>query len=527
MSRRGVASASWIRARRTLPRRWDAIVIGAGVGGLVAASLLARRGGLRVLVLERHYALGGLTQTFSRRRFRFEVGVHYVGDVGHRRAPLGRLMAEATGDRLEWQPLPRAFDRISFEGEEVRIAGGLDALRDAYLRFAPGERVAIDRYLEDLRRCAREGPAYLLADPARRGRAPFRRFSDVTTAAHLEALGLSPRLAALATTHFGNYGALPEESSFAAHAMATAHYLGGAFFPVGGGDAISGALVAALEERGGRALVRAPVASIRRDGDRALGVRMEDGTELDAPIVISAAGARQTYGALLDEDAPEVGALREEVRAIGPSGAHTALYVGLSRTAAELGLRGENRWLSTRAELRAPARLERWIAGEEGPSGLFVSFPSANDPRFEARHPGRATLVASVLQPFSPWSGWTQTEAQRRPAGYEALKARLARDVLAKVRALAPEIEGAIEHVEMSSPLSTRAFTGHPSGETCGLLHSPARFRSRVGPRTPLRGLYLSGQDAWLCGVGGAAFGALACASLVLRRDLMRAVLFG
>ena len=99
--------------------------------------------------------------------------------------------------------------------------------------------------------------------------------------------------------------------------------------------------------------------------------------------------------------------------------------------------------------------------------------------------------------------------------------------MLAKTRALLPEIEGAIEHVEMSSPLTTRAFTGHPSGETCGLLHSPARFRSAIGPRTPLEGLFLAGQDAWLCGVGGAAFGGLACTSLALKRDLFRAVLFG
>lgn len=522
-----MGTASWIRARRTLPREWDAIVIGAGVGGLVAASLLAKRGRQRVLVLERHYVAGGLTQTFTRRRFHFEVGVHYVGDVGHARAPLRRLLADATDDALAWSPLPRVFDRIRFEDAEVEIAAGAEALREAYLRFAPTERVAIDRYLEDLWACAREGPGYLLAPPAHRARSPFRRWSDVTTAEHLDALGLSPRLAALATTHFGNYGALPDVSSFAAHAMATAHYFSGASFPVGGGAAITDALTDAITRRGGVVAIRAPVEAVRREGARATGVRLEDGTELDAPLVISAVGARLTYDTLLDDDAPEVGAMREAVRAIGPSAAHTALYLGLSESAETLGLSGENRWLSTPTPLRDGARLEAWIAGAAGPAGLFVSCPSANDPTFAARHPGRATVVASVLQPYAPYDGWSESGHHRRPEDYEATKARLCGDVLAKTRALLPEIEGAIEHVEMSSPLTTRAFTGHPSGETCGLLHSPARFRSAIGPRTPLEGLFLAGQDAWLCGVGGAAFGGLACASLALKRDLFRAVLFG
>lgn len=60
---------------------WDAIVIGSGIGGLAAAAALARTG-RRVLLLERHTQPGGLTQTFERDGYRFNVGVHYVGGAG-------------------------------------------------------------------------------------------------------------------------------------------------------------------------------------------------------------------------------------------------------------------------------------------------------------------------------------------------------------------------------------------------------------------------------------------------------------
>jgi all-trans-retinol 13,14-reductase len=59
--------------------RWDTIVIGSGVGGLTAAALLAKHGGKCVLVLERHYVVGGFTHAFHRPGYEWDVGVHYIG----------------------------------------------------------------------------------------------------------------------------------------------------------------------------------------------------------------------------------------------------------------------------------------------------------------------------------------------------------------------------------------------------------------------------------------------------------------
>ena len=60
---------------------WDVIVIGSGIGGLAAAAALAKEN-KRVLVLERHHQLGGLTQSFERHGYHFNVGVHYIAGAG-------------------------------------------------------------------------------------------------------------------------------------------------------------------------------------------------------------------------------------------------------------------------------------------------------------------------------------------------------------------------------------------------------------------------------------------------------------
>ena len=67
--------------RHPVREAYDAIVIGSGIGGLAAAALLARHGQRRVLVLERHYAIGGFTHVFRRPGYEWDVGVHYVGEV--------------------------------------------------------------------------------------------------------------------------------------------------------------------------------------------------------------------------------------------------------------------------------------------------------------------------------------------------------------------------------------------------------------------------------------------------------------
>jgi all-trans-retinol 13,14-reductase len=73
--------------------RFDAIVIGSGMGGLTAAVLLAREAGQRVLVLERHYTPGGYTHSFRRPGFEWDVGVHYIGEVGDERSQLRAILA--------------------------------------------------------------------------------------------------------------------------------------------------------------------------------------------------------------------------------------------------------------------------------------------------------------------------------------------------------------------------------------------------------------------------------------------------
>ncbi|RPH48036.1 MAG: FAD-dependent oxidoreductase, partial [Lysobacterales bacterium] len=131
-------------------RRFDAVVIGSGIGGLAAAAALAKRG-RRVLVLEQHFKLGGLTQTFRRREYTFATGLHYIGGVGE--APgsdnqFGRMLRWLTDGRLRFASLGSPYDIVRLPGFEFPI----EAPRSAYVARLkatfPDNIAAIDRYFE-------------------------------------------------------------------------------------------------------------------------------------------------------------------------------------------------------------------------------------------------------------------------------------------------------------------------------------------------------------------------------------------
>ena len=90
---------------REYPKRYDAIIIGAGIGGLICANILAKNG-MKVLLLERHYMLGGFCSTFRRKGFIFDAATHFYPLLGNPTTLTGKLLVEL-GCETEWIRMTR------------------------------------------------------------------------------------------------------------------------------------------------------------------------------------------------------------------------------------------------------------------------------------------------------------------------------------------------------------------------------------------------------------------------------------
>jgi phytoene dehydrogenase-like protein len=494
----------------------DVLVIGSGMGGLATGALLARLHGRKVLVLERHYRAGGFTHTFTRRGgFEWDVGVHYVGEMGTP-GMMRNAMQVATGGDVRWAPMPETYDRLVFPGFEFGIRAGKENFRaDLHAAF-PAEGRAIDRFFADVDRAASwmnvlamrsAAPAPLAAvlGAVMSGRGALARR---TTRSWLDEHVRDERLKAVLGARWGDYGLPPAQSAFLAHSVITRHYLEGGSYPSGTSARIAEGAARVIEAAGGAIRVRAGVERILVENGRAVGVRLASGETLRAPVVVSDAGARATFLRLLGDDVPLP--FRGELRAIPRGMSHVSLYLGLSGSAASLGVKGENLWLHDELD-----HDRMWSRGGELLRGkapqTYVSFPSMKDPEAKAH---TAEIIAGLdSSHFEPWEG---TRWMKRGEEYEALKERIADTLLAEAERRLPGLSKLVVHRELSTPLSTAHFTGHPGGEIYGLPATPDRFsKPWLRARTPVKGLYLAGADALLLGIGGTVMSGLMCAAAI------------
>jgi all-trans-retinol 13,14-reductase len=515
---------------------WDTIVVGSGLGGLATAGLLARHEGQRVLVLERHYTAGGFTHTFTRPGYEWDVGVHYIGDVHRERSLLRRLFDHLSDGELRWADMGEVYDTIIIGDERYELVSGREAFRRRMHEYFPKQTRAIDRYLERVGEAVRKSKSFFMekalppmvakvAGAAMRW--PAMREARRTVREVLSELTDDERLIGVLTGQYGDYGLPPAQASFFMHALLVSHYFAGGAYPVGGSSQIAATLLPGIERAGGAVITNADVERILVENGRAVGVRLADGNELRAARVVSDAGWAVTTSRLLPTDLAERAGLPARLPGVDASLGHVSLYLGLSKDPATLQLPRSNLWIYPHHD--HDANIARYLADPSSPLPLaYVSFPAAKDPDFGRRYPGKSTIEVIGLAPYEWFARWEDTRWHKRGDTYDAFKQSLADRLRAALVQQLPQIAGAIDHAELSTPLSTRHFAGHPRGEIYGLSHNPARFAQRgLRPQTRVPGLYLTGSDICTAGVGGALMGGVLAASVVSGRNLLGEVLGG
>ncbi|MEM1414997.1 MAG: NAD(P)/FAD-dependent oxidoreductase [Myxococcota bacterium] len=507
---------------------YDAIVIGSGMGGLAASSLLAQHG-VKVLLLEQNDLLGGCTQAYERKGYRWNVGVHYIGSVGG--PTTTRKLFDAVCPGIEWAPLPAVYNRMAIGERVYRVPAGREPYRAMLREHFPKEREAIDAYLSAVSAVTRSSVGYFgqkaypedaVAPRYEALTADFHAHSDRTTAEALAQLTDDPELRAVWTANWGDYSLPPSRSSFAMHCMLVKHYLDGAWFPVGGPVAFAAKALPLVEVAGGKVLRAAEVAEVLVEGKRTVGVRLRDGVTVRAPLVVSNAGAQNTFGRLLAADVAERHGLRDRVASLKDSYCVVGLNLGLRATGRELGLDPANVWAHPSADF--DANLDRHRRDFEAPfPWSFITFPSVKDPDWDRDYPGRATVEMFGYTSFEHFERWSHTNV--RNDAYTTRKERIGARLLDELERFAPGVRDAVEVMEVSTPLSYERYLKRRRGGFMGYEASPARFRARwLRAPTPIPGLFLSGQDVTSDGVIGALSGGLLAASAVLGKNLMQEI---
>ena len=500
-----------------MKEKYDIVIIGSGLGGLVSANILARNG-YSVCVLEKNNQFGGNLQVFVRDKKIFDTGVHYIGSLEKGQNLYQYFKYLDIMDDLKLKMLDKDhYDVITFDNkkQEYYHAQGYKNFINSLIRQFPEEGKAINTYCKKIKDTCDSFPLYNL-DGKTDGYDESLLMLKVSD--YLDTITNNNTLkAVLAGSNFLYAG--NANTPFYVHALSVNSFIKSAWRCVNGGSQISNILVKKLKELGGELYKYQEVSKFCFEGEELTSVMTKKGKEIKADIFISNIEPKTTVEMLNGKGLRK--SYINRIKQIKSGISAFSLYIVFKpNTFKYLNYNyyhfknEENIW-----------DVQNYT-NATWPKGYMISM-GVNHKQSEWAE----SLTAMTYMSFDEVRQWentfnTVTESSDRGNNYNQFKEVKAAVFLDELEKKFPNIKEAIQSVHASTPLSYRDYIGSNNGAMYGYEKDAENpMRSFLSPKTKLKNLFFTGQSLNMHGILGVTIGAvLTCSHILGKEKLLQSI---
>lgn len=490
--------------------KYDAVIIGSGLGGLCTAFILAKHG-MKVCVLEKNRQIGGSMQIYSRDKTIFETGVHYIGGLSEGQNLHQYFKYFNIIDKLKLQKLDEdGFDIISFEGDDTYYphAQGYDNFIEQLAKIFPDEREALKLYIEKIKETCADFPMYNLSNKKK----------DFTNAWHLQidaatfinSIFKNPKLQKVIGGNNMLYAGVAGKSPFYVHALVVNSYIESSYRCIGGSSQIAKYMSENIRAMGGELFNYHEAKRFNFNGSKIESVELTNGEKIEGNLFVSAIDLGKTIDMV--EGHQLRNAYKHRIKSLENTVSTFLLNVVLKPQSME-HLNHNIYHLVNHDVWAGPFYNEKtWPE-----SVAIFGNTNAKQPAYTENFTAMGYMRYEECEKWWNTKSIIPNDVNYRGDDYEAFKIEKAEKLLDLIEKRLPGTRAKVQSYTCATPLTYRDYIGSRDGTLYGALKDYKEpLKTFITPRTKVENLFLTGQNLNLHGVLGVTVSSVVTCSEIL-----------